>query len=96
MSAQLIDRPIFVGVSSAAQVIVGNNAQLVKQDASPGEQRWEHWNIEGRPIEGRVTSLDIQIGDCTFTIHVTGGQACSVRFHIEDLSGPGQQQQLKS
>jgi len=84
-----IDRPIFVSVASTAQIQAENGSQLCVPGKPEGEQLFEHWTLQGQPIDGSVTSLDITIGDSAFTIVVPAGKSCSVRFHISDPGGAG-------
>lgn len=95
-----VDRPIFVEVASAARIYTKDSDLCGPNTSSPeeslkGQLFWEHCTLDNSrsPIDGRVTSLDIRVGDTAITIDVAEGQSCSVRFHIADPGGASQQPQ---
>ena len=91
-----VDRPIFVEVASAARIYTKDSklcGPVVSPEPQEGQLYWEHCSNSNGPINGKVTSLDIKIGNTEFTIKVAEGQSCSVRFHIEDPGNPSQQLQ---
>jgi hypothetical protein len=90
-----VDRPIFVEVASAARIYTKDSklcGPVESPESQEGQLYWEHCSSldSNSPINGKVTSLDIKIGDIAVTFVVPQGQSCSVRFHIADLGAASQ------